>query len=364
MGVSNQTKWVRSAVLACLVALIPPMAQAQQPKLQATVGAYYFDGWSGKTENMHLPKLLQTKYADRKPLWGWRADTVEIMQKQIDYCADHDIAFWAFDWYYPEGEDKTTPLNNALGLYLKAPNSQRLKFCLLVANHAGFRIGPKEWDACCQRWIDLFQQPTHLRLDGQPLLIFFSPEELKRAFGGVEDVRQALETLRSKAKQAGLPGVAVAACTGPGSLKELADSGYSLLTGYNYNLGWQSGGGSQPFQKLVEGNQRIFEQFAEKTPLPYVPVVTIGWDRRPWEEEKLPSEKMSTWYPDRTPKLVEEFVRLGVIWLDKHPDKATAQRLMLLYAWNENGEGGYLTPTEKDGIEYLEAVERAISGNR
>src|SRR3990172_156074 len=211
--------WI--VILACLVSVIPLAAQGQQPKLRATVGAYYFDGWSGKTEDMHLPKLLQTKYADRKPVWGWRADTVEIMRKQIDYCADHGIAFWAFDWYYPEGKDKTTPLNNALGLYLKAPNCQRLKFSLLVANHAGFRIGPKDWDACCQRWIELFQQPIHLRLDGQPLLIFFSPEELKRAFGDVEGVRQALETLRAKAKQAGLPGVAVAACTGPGNMKEL-----------------------------------------------------------------------------------------------------------------------------------------------
>ena len=69
---------------------------------------------------------------------------------------------------------------------------------------------------------------------------------------------------------------------------------------------------------------------------------------------------MSVWYPDRTPKLVEEFVRLGVRWLDKHPDKATPQRLLLIYAWNENGEGGYLTPTAKDGTEYLKAVQRAI----
>ncbi len=49
---------------------------------------------------------------------------------------------------------------------------------------------------------------------------------------------------------------------------------------------------------------------------------------------------MSVWYPERTPKLMEEFVRAGVQWLDEHPDKATAQRLLLLYAWNENGEGG------------------------
>jgi len=375
MGASNRpagrcrtgrrTSWAGDIVLACLFAVIPLTAHGQQPKLRATVGAYYFDGWSGKTDEIHMTKLLATKYADRKPLWGWRDDTVEIMRQQIDYCADHGIAFWAFDWYYPEGKDKTTPLNNALGLYLKAPNCQRMKFCLLVANHAGFRIGPKDWDACCQRWIELFRQPTHLQLDEQPLLIFFSPEELHRAFGGVEGVRQALETLRTKAKQAGLAGVAVAACTGPGGhLADLGRSGYTLLTGYNYNLGWLSGSGSQPFRKLIDGSQRIFDQFAEKTPLPYVPVITAGWDRRPWEEDKFPPGKRSVWYPDRTPKQVEEFVRLGVRWLDKHPDKTTAQRLLLIYAWNENGEGGYLTPTAADGTEYLKAVQRAITVDR
>ena len=326
------------------------------------VGAYYFDGWSGKTDEIHITKLLTTEYADRKPVWGWKDDTVEIMQKQIDYCADHDIAFWAFDWYYPEGKTKTTPLNNALDLYLKAPNCQRLKFCLLVANHEGFRIGPKDWDACCDKWIELFQKPTHLRLDGQPLLIFLSPDELQKAFGGVDGVRKAFDSLRDKAKKAGLPGVSIAACTGPGGhLGDLARSGYTLLTGYNYPLGWLNGGGSQPFRKLIEGSERIFDQFAEQTPLPYVPAITAGWDRRPWEQGQMPPEKMSVWYPDRTPKLVEEFVRLGVRWMDKHPDKTTPQRLLLIYAWNENGEGGYLTPTAKDGTEYLKAVQRAIA---
>ncbi len=253
----------RLIVFACLAILFPLTAHAQQAKPKATVGLYYFDGWSGKTDNIHMTKLLATEFADRKPVWGWRDDTVEIMQQQIDYCADHDIAFWAFDWYYPEGKVKDVPENNALGLYLKAANRQRLKFCLLVANHAGFRIGPKDWDACGAKWIALFREPTHLRLGGQPLLIFFSPDELQKAFGGVEGVRTALESLRAKAKKAGLPGVSVAACTGPGeNLNSLSRSGYSLVTGYNYNMGWMSGGGSRPFRKLIEGNEQIFEQFA------------------------------------------------------------------------------------------------------
>jgi len=195
MGMGNRKNGGRTSrgcrlVFVCLATAIPLRAQAEQPKLQATVGAYYFDGWSGQTN--HVTKLLETKYADRKPLWGWKDDTVEIMQKQIDYCADHGIAFCAFDWYYPEGMNKTTALNNALDLYLKAPNCQRLKFCLLVANHKGFRIGPKDWDACCERWIELFRKPTHLRVGDQPLLIIFSPDELQQAFGGVEGVHQAL----------------------------------------------------------------------------------------------------------------------------------------------------------------------------
>jgi len=357
-GVVKKPGWWM--VVLGLAFLIPLTACGPKAPPRATVGAYYFDGWNGKTN--HVTKLLETEFADRKPVWGWMADTVAIMQQQIDYCADHDLAFWAFDWYYPEGANKTTPLNNALGLYLKAPNCRRLQFCLMVANHGGFRIGPKDWDACCTQWIALFQQPTHLRLDGQPLIIFFSPDELQKAFGGVEGVHKAFDSLRAKAQNAGLPGVSIAACTGPGGhLADLARAGYTILTGYNYNGGWMNGGGSQPFQKLIADNEQIFEKMAATTPLPYIPPITVGWDRRPWEKDQLPPQKMSVWYPDRTPKLVEEFMRLGVGWLDKHPDKATSQRLLLLYAWNENGEGGYLTPTAKDGTEYLKAVQRALS---
>ena len=57
-------------------------------------------------------------------------------------------------------------------------------------------------------------------------------------------------------------------------------------------------------------------------------------------------------------------MKVGVRWLDKHPDKATPQRLLLIYAWNENDQGGYLTPTAKDGTEYLKAVQRATTGER
>jgi len=32
----------------------------------------------------------------------------------------------------------------------------------------------------------------------------------------------------------------------------------------------------------------------------------------------------------------------------------------MLYAWNENGEGGYLTPTRAEGTAYLDAIARTV----
>lgn len=72
--------------IAVLVATKCPAAEpagavAASAKPRATIGAYYFDGWSGKTDQWHLPKLLETEYAHRKPVWGW-----------WDNTADHHIA--------------------------------------------------------------------------------------------------------------------------------------------------------------------------------------------------------------------------------------------------------------------------------
>jgi hypothetical protein len=55
-----------SIAFVCLATIIPAIAHAQDAKPRATVGLYYFDGWSGKTNEIHITKLLETGYADRK----------------------------------------------------------------------------------------------------------------------------------------------------------------------------------------------------------------------------------------------------------------------------------------------------------
>jgi hypothetical protein len=360
-------------LLICGLCLtFPDRCTAQTPAASATAikaGAYYFDGWTGKTEHIHLSERLRGEFGYRKPIWGWVTSTPDVMRAQIDCAADYGLGFFAFCWYYPEGANKETPVNNALQLFLAAPNQQRMEFCLLVANHGGFRIGPADWEECCQRWVKLFQHPSYVKANGEPLLIIFSPDELNTSFGGPQAVRAALDGLRAKARRAGLPGVAVAGCWTSRDLDTRStlpnsevESGYSFVTGYAmpHDCAWDWPRRPQPYQHLLDGHVRAWDLLASHSPLPYIPVATIGWDMRPWEKPDLPDDKQVIWYPHPTPQGIETMLRNGVSWLREHPDRTAHEKLLLIYAWNEYGEGGFLTPTERDGYSFLEAVKRGL----
>jgi hypothetical protein len=44
-----------------------------------------------------------------------------------------------------------------------------------------------------------------------------------------------------------------------------------------------------------------------------------------------------------------------VKWVKTHPDSAPSKAI-LIYAWNENDEGGWLVPTRGDGESRLQAL--------
>lgn len=331
-------------------------------------GAYYFDGWSD-VNGMHLSERLKTEFSTRMPPWGWMSNTVEIMEKQIELASGNGLDFFAFDWYYPEGKLKKTILNNALNLYLNAPNKKDLEFCLLVANHEGYRIGYDDWDEVKSQWISLFHEESYLKVDGKPLVIIFSPDDLTKCMGGSSQVKQAFEQLRADAIKEGFAGVTIAGCEQdiPNYRLKIAETcniikneGYDFVTAYNY-----------PVNYFAEGRGRMIHSFAEMADyhknfawdffaseinsMPYIPCVTCGFDKRPWEK----SDNPHTWgwyYPDRTPEQVTALIADAGEWMEKNPQKTSKEKLVLFYAWNEIGEGGYIVPTLEDGGRYLKVI--------
>jgi hypothetical protein len=215
-----------------------------------------------------------------------------------------------------------------------------------VANHEGFEIrGPEAWKQAADFWIPYLKSPQYLRVDGKPLLIVFN------AAGGD---REGFAYLQEAARKAGLPGVAIAAC-GP-ALPEL---GYTHRTHYNIVPGYTEGGEEHRYAELTAAHVAEWRGSREQ---PYIPEVTAGWDARPWENPSGNGKAPGWYYPDRTPEQFAAALQKAIAWMDQHPDQTTADRVMLVYAWNEYGEGGYLAPTKGDPKgKYLQALQSVVT---
>lgn len=334
---------------------------------RAMVGAYYFDGWSGRSEladdpneawaknaPTHLTRKLVEDFPQREPVWGWRDDSLEIMERQIDLAADHGVAFFAFCWYWHDNgqainEDaiKTDPKQTSLRLFLKARNNHRMKFCLLVANHEGHEIkGTANWKRAGEFWMPYLTHKQYLTVGGKPFIIIFGA-------GGGD--KAGFSAMQETAFKAGLPGLAIAGCAhGPVT----PEMGFTHRTHYNVTEGYTAGSKDVPFSKLVDSNRAQWRGSREQ---PYIPIVTAGWDKRPWEGKGGLGAKEGWYYTGRTPDLLGNFLSDAISWMDKHPDQTTTERIVLIYAWNEFGEGGYIAPTKGDPDgKYLKAVRSEI----
>ena len=325
-----------------------------------SIGGYYFDGWTGKT--FHVSPKLRDSFPDRKPVWGWVTSTPEIVKEQIDLAADAGLSFFSFCWYYAKGETENLEddiMNHALSLYLKSPNKNRLRFSLLVANHEGYIIGPREWPVVCRAWIRLFQEPSCLRINGKPFITFFSLSTLQKSFGTDDALRSALDELRTQAEQAGLNGVTIAVALGPdkSKMKAAKRCGFDVLTGYNdHAAGFKNGTAIEPIENLLNGTKEVWKKF-EAAPLPYLPVATLGWDMRPWTKE---NDGSSPRYAGYSPPSVYASIRSLKEWIRAHPGHTVRENLGIVYAWNEYGEGAWLTPSVPLKDSLLAAVKRAL----
>ena len=327
------------------------------------LGAYFFDGWSGinshandpdqawaKNAPTHLTRRLAYEFSDRKPIWGWRGDSQAIVETQINLAVDHGLDFFLFCWYWRNNQGPINPAaiendskHTQLGMYLKAKNKHLLKFALLVANHAGAEIvGPDNWEAAARYWMKYFKDEQHVTIDGKPLVVIFNSS-------GID--KESIARMQQVAIDNGFPGLAIAGCGNPAS-----DVGFTHRTHYNIVPGYSAGSEEHAYSELVEAHK---SNWTGTEKMPYIPEVTVGWDKRPWEGPDGLGTVEGWYYTDRTPRQVENFIQDAITWMDNNPTKTTKERMILLYAWNENGEGGYLVPTagDPDG-EFLKAVKR------
>ena len=90
--------------------------------------------------------------------------------------------------------------------------------------------------------------------------------------------------------------------------------------------------------------------------MPYVP---SGWDPRPWKDPRpsfeLPTREQWTAALQKAKAALDTYPNLGVRY-----GAGQRQKMLLIYAWNEFGEGGMVAPTKGDGTMMLEGIEQVF----
>jgi hypothetical protein len=204
--------------------------------------------------------------------------------------------------------------------------------------------------------------PQYLQVNGKPYLAFFSLHSLELQFGSKDALRKATDDLRAKARQAGLPGITLAACVSPNApaVQEAKDCGFDMVTGYNYpDPAYKDHRTEHHVDSLSHFGNWVWNQF-RNTALPYIPVATLNWDPRPWANGTNWYSK-SVRYNGYNANSVYLSVKALREWISRNPSSTSRERIALLYAWNEYGEGAWLTPSENDTLHLLDGVKKALS---
>jgi len=328
---------------------------------KAIVGAYYFDGWSG--DKQELSTKLVNNFSERQPKWGWITSSQSVMDEQIEAAHSAGLSFFNFCWYNKGGDRfKTDPLNKALQYFRNSARTSELKYCLTVCNNAGFDIQPGDWAGMTNEWITQFKTSNYLLVDGKPLIVIYSINNMVKDFGGVAGAKNAIDQFRSAAAGQGLNGVIIGTVTAPDNKNNITlaqQCGLDFLTGYNYHVvGFSKTMRATPIANMQAAEQKLWNKFPIVSSLKYVPAVTLNWDPRAWANSLNHYDSLP-YYVGYSPQSVAKSVQGAINWVYNNPTSTYSEKIIFLYAWNEMGEGAWLTPS-KNGVNMLSDLRNVI----
>ena len=348
-GVVRSDCW-RLGLISVLFAFWGTSRASDEP----TLGAIRWDGWYGDGGVVKAVEatLGQPKFHFRLPWFAElvgegkvriNGDSQAIMEQEISYASRAGLHYWAFVDYL----DQSAAMSIGLERYLAAKEKKGIRYCLVEEGSRLDEIGVAAWG----RLVKHFQHPDYQTvLDGRPLLFLFQktmklgkPEwdELRRQTlaAGLNDPYLVLMgwTAGQDREGLGFDAVSEYACAGKGYTTD--PEGYDRLVSHHVK------------EKLWDKWRR------DRTPC--VTFATAGWDTRP-RQERPPS--WCPWIkatPDPTPSAEQqplidgatatpdelaEHVRDAIEWTRANRDLNPANTI-ILYAWNEHDEGGWIQPT-------------------
>lgn len=226
-------------------------------------------------------------------------------------------------------------------------------------------MGPtEEWPQTADQFVKMFQMTGYQKVcGGRPLLFIFSCENITTTFGSNIEAHKAFDLLRSKSRAAGAgdPYIVAQVFSASDGAKYVDAFGWDAISSYS-----APGGGEHreyPYSALIDANRGYWERF-RATGKQVIPTVNAGWDGRPrLTDPNVAKYYSGPWYTMPTPAELADNLRSAVEWNRANPANAEANTV-LIYAWNESDEGGWLVPTMKEGTKRLDAISKTLTKSR
>ncbi|HPO36941.1 MAG TPA: glycoside hydrolase family 99-like domain-containing protein [Kiritimatiellia bacterium] len=337
-----------------------------------TLGTYIFPGWYRAAGRGDYPyrthdedsewKWAVAKQPAPRPLLGFYDDSLpEVNDWHIKWALEHGISFFAFDWYWNAGEKRLArTLEQG---FLKAKYAPQMKFCIHWCNHAldwkrDGKPAPLDFSkpALLQMTAYLadhyFKLPNYLTVDGRPVFIAFVPGALVQANGGPDGFRATLEEMNKVLRAKGLQNLYFVAL---GDGRYAAESGFSAFSAYSYygtdldsEYEWKRGY-SLPYADMVKHFETMWQTYSARKEPHYIVPVGSNWDDRPRARQN------ALVITGKTPDLFEQHCRASLAYIDPR------NKLAIIEAWNEWGEGSFIEPDTEFGFAFLDRVRRVYT---
>jgi hypothetical protein len=334
------------------------------------IGAIRWDAWVGDASPVGLAvekTLSPRQWHYRLPFYAKelsadkvqvRGNTQEVMDREIGYAASAGLDYWAFVIYSP-GDPMT---RGGIDLYLSSTRKKDVNFCVILE---GDRLAEMANDPLpdMERLINYFKDPGYQKVCGNRPLLFILQSGGMVSQSGFDSLKSAswtLNALRSNTIQSGLgsPFIVAMEWTPESGKKAMDQLGLDAVSSYASN----GGGKGAPYADLATRTESEWNNYARKAPQ-VVPWVTTGWDRRPRVDNPVFWEKPGNdeaWYDRLQPAELTKQIQDAMRWNATHPSLAQANAI-IIYAWNEFDEGGWLCPTLSEGDARLKAVKDALA---
>lgn len=331
-------------------------ARPGEAKAETLVGAIRWDAWysPGSVPTTAVANsLAPPEYRWRLPFFS-KLDpqsqppvklplaSQELLDLEIKQALYAGLDFWAFVGYGLKDS-----MSSALNLYLTSRDKGSLRFCFFTELARWGNSG--RLSSTVDEEISLMARPEYVRVgDQRPLyfLGFIDRRTISSHWGTIELLRSGIEVFRKKCLASGLGNPYIVLCGPFSELQDWTLAGGDAVGAYSIGDPFRTGS----YSSLVDLVEQRWSSL-RVSGLPVVPTAMAGLDRRPRVEHPVPWEAITTsldalkaHYDSPTPEELAAHVSRAIQFLEKQPRESRAPAA-LIYAWNENDEGGWLIPT-------------------